>query len=70
MKLWSYLNKSKKIRVVSLWNDLPWFYNAFQVEEVRVCFGIVKNSGFSVLHNHSRIGKRQDMPDLYKIWGF
>jgi len=28
------LNKSKKIRVTSLWNDLPWLHYAFQVEKV------------------------------------
>ena len=28
------LNKSKKMRVGSLWNDLPWFYDGFQAGEV------------------------------------
>ena len=51
----SNLYKSKKMRVGSLWNNLPWFHNNFQVGEVEICFGIVKNSGFSVLHNDSSI---------------
>jgi len=28
----SNLNKSKKMRVVSLWNDLPWFHYIFQIQ--------------------------------------
>ena len=28
------LSKSKKMRVVGLWNDLPWLHNDFQVGEV------------------------------------
>jgi hypothetical protein len=27
---WSDLYKSKKMRVVGLWNDLPWLHNVFQ----------------------------------------
>lgn len=34
MMSWSNLDKSKKMRVVGLWNDLPWFYNDFQVGKV------------------------------------
>jgi len=26
---WLNLYKSKKMRVVGLWNDLPWFYDVF-----------------------------------------
>jgi hypothetical protein len=31
---WPNLNKSKKMRVVGLWNDLSWFYDVFQAERV------------------------------------
>ena len=41
------------MRVGSLWNDLPWLHNDFQVGEAQICFGKLKNSGFSVLHNDS-----------------
>jgi len=43
----SWLNpfKSKKMRVVSLWNDLSWFHYAFQVGKVQICFGIDKFFG-------------------------
>jgi hypothetical protein len=34
MMPWSNLDKSKKMRVVSLWNDLPWFHSNFQAEKV------------------------------------
>ena len=57
--------------VESLWNDLPWFFSAFQAGKVQVCFGKLKNSGLSILHNYSRIQKRSDGRNLqymgYKI---
>ena len=63
--------KSKKMRVGRLWNDLPWLYNIFQAGKVQVCFGKLKNSGLSILHNDSRIQKRSDGRNLqymgYKI---
>ncbi len=31
---WLNLYKSKKMRVVGLWNDLSWFYDVFQAERV------------------------------------
>jgi hypothetical protein len=34
MVSYSNLNKSKKMRVGSLWNDLPWLHNDFQVGKV------------------------------------
>jgi hypothetical protein len=34
MMPWSNLDKSKKMSVVSLWNDLPWLHNDFQVGKV------------------------------------
>jgi len=49
----SNLYKSKKMRVVSLWNDLPWLHNDFQVEKVQICFGKLKNFGLSFFHNDS-----------------
>jgi hypothetical protein len=41
------------MKAVSLWNDIPWFHNDFQVGEVQICFGKVKNFGLSFLHNYS-----------------
>jgi len=34
MMLWADLYKFKKMRAVSLCNDLPWLYNVFQAEKV------------------------------------
>jgi hypothetical protein len=50
---WPNLNKSKKMRVGRLWNDLPWLCNVFQAGKVQVCFGNDKFFGLSFLHNHS-----------------
>jgi hypothetical protein len=47
------LNKSKKMGVGSLWNDLPWLCNVFQAGKVQVCFGNDKFFGLSFFHNDS-----------------
>ena len=52
---WSNLYKSKKMRVASLRNDLPWFYNVFRAEKVQITIRILKFSGLSFLHNDSRM---------------
>ena len=64
---WLNLHKPKKMRMVSLWNELPWLHNVFQVGEVQICFGIVKNCGFSVLHNYSRMLYNRSMSGDHNI---
>jgi hypothetical protein len=39
--------------VESLWNDLPWPYDVFQVEKVYTCINIGKFFGLSIVSNHS-----------------
>jgi hypothetical protein len=41
------------MRVVSLWNDLPWLYDVFQAGKVQTCFGIDKVFGLSFFNNYS-----------------
>jgi len=48
----SNLYKSKKMKEVSLWNDLPWLHNDFQVGKVQISTTIGKFLGFSILSNH------------------
>jgi len=48
--LLSDLYKSKKMRAVSLWNDLTWLYNASQVRKVYTSITILKFFGLSFFH--------------------
>jgi hypothetical protein len=41
------------MRAVSLWNDLPWFYNVSQVGKVYTSITILKFCGLSFFHNDS-----------------
>jgi len=53
MMLWADLYKSKKMRAVSLWNDLPWFYNVSQVGKVYTSITILKFFDLPILSKYS-----------------
>jgi hypothetical protein len=44
--------------------------NNFQVGKVQICFGKVKNSGFSTLHNYSRNIESEDFSGFIRYCAF
>jgi len=53
MMLWADYYKSKKMRAVSLWNDLSWFHNVSQVGKVYTSNTILNFFGFPTFYNYS-----------------
>jgi len=64
MMLWADYYKSKKMRAVSLWNDLSWFHNVSQVGKVYTSNTILNFFGFPTFYNHSSMWKW----GLYHKW--